>query len=213
MADETLDIRKQRRALYAPSMTEFAEVDVPPVACFAIDGHGDPNTEPAYRLAVEALYTCAYSLRAASKAEGAAFAVGPLEGLWTSDDPSSFTARDKGAWSWTMLIPIPEGVGLGLVPGAHAAAAARKPALPIEAVRLDELREGRCLQILHIGPYDDEGPTLARLHGEIMPSRRLTWNGPHHEIYLGDPRRAAPERLRTILRQPVRPVEQPALGG
>lgn len=200
------DVKKDRADLYRPGTADFVEVDVPPTTYLAADGHGDPNTAPAYAAAVGALYAAAYATRAALRARtGDDFVVGPLEGLWTSEDPTAFTARAKAEWDWTMLIPLPEAVDATDVADGLSAAAARKPDLPVGEVRLLRLHEGRSLQVLYVGPYDDEGPTLARLHHEVMPARGLTWNGPHHEIYLGDPRRAAPTALRTVLRQPVRP--------
>ena len=105
-----------------------------------------------------------------------------------------------------MLIPLPEHVSADDIATGLASAAKKKPDASLDRVRALTLAEGRCLQIMHVGPYAEEGPTLARLHHEVMPARGLTWNGPHHEIYLGDPRRAAPEKLRTVLRQPVRPI-------
>jgi hypothetical protein len=208
-----LDVKKDRADLYRPGSDDVVEVDVPPATYLAADGHGDPNTAPAYAAAVGALYAAGYATRAAFRARtGDDFVVGPLEGLWTSADPTAFTARAKADWDWTMLIPLPDAVAAGNADDvAHglAAAAARKPDLPVDRVRVLRLHEGRSLQILHIGPYDDEGPTLARLHDEVMPARGLTWNGPHHEIYLGDPRRSAAATLRTVLRQPVRPAGPP----
>ncbi|GAA1139855.1 hypothetical protein GCM10009583_07130 [Ornithinicoccus hortensis] len=132
--------------------------------------------------------------------------VSPLEGLWSSEDPTTFTERRKDEWDWTMLIAFPEPVDREDLAQGLARAAHKKPELPVSDVRVLELTEGRSLQIMNVGSYDDEGPTLARLHHEVMPERGLTFNGPHHEIYLGDPRRAAPETLRTVLRQPVRPL-------
>lgn len=203
----SLDVRRIHAALYSPGASDFTEVDVPPMAYLAIDGRGDPNTSPAYADAVAALYTTAYTIRFALKARtGDAWVVGPLEGLWSSPDPSVFVTGHKNDWDWTMLIWLPDVLESSDVEDGRAAAALKKPALPIGRVRRQVLDEGRSLQILHIGCYDDEAPTLARLHDEVMPARGVTWNGPHHEIYLSDPRRTAPERLRTVLRQPVRPT-------
>jgi hypothetical protein len=205
-----LDVKKDRKALYRAGTADFAEVDVPPATYLAADGHGDPDTAPAYAAAVGALYAAGYATRSALKDRtGDDFVVGPLEGLWTSADPAAFTARSKADWDWTMLIPLPDPVDADDVAQGLAAAAARRPDLPVAGVRVLRLHEGRALQILHVGPYDDEGPTLARLHGQVMPALGLTWNGPHHEIYLGDPRRSAPETLRTVLRQPVRAAGAP----
>lgn len=200
-----IDVKRDRPDLYRPGSTDFVEVDVPPTAYLATDGRGDPNTSPAYAAAVAALYTVGYAVKFALRARtGDDLVVGPLEGLWSSADHTAYRDRRKGEWDWTMLLPLPDLVTREEVEAAREAAAARKAALPVDAVRWFELVEGRSLQIMHIGSYDDEGPTLARLHEEIMPARGLTWNGRHHEIYLGDPRRTAPERLRTVLRQPVR---------
>lgn len=202
-----IDLKKDRPELYRPGARDFTEVDVPPIAYLAIDGHGDPNTSPEYLSAIQALYAGAYAVRAELKARtGAAWVVGPLEALWSADDPADFAARRKDAWDWTLLIALPDEVGDDDVARGLAAAAARKPGLPVAFVRAETIHEGRCLQILHVGSYDDEGPTLARLHHEVMPARGLTFGGRHHEIYLGDPRKVAPEKLRTILRQPVAPA-------
>ena len=201
-----IDVRRERADLYRAGR-DWAEVDVPPAEYLAVDGHGDPNTAAEYADAVAALYTSAYAVRAVLKARtGEAFVVGPLEGLWSSPDPAAFAEGRKADWDWTMLIPLPGAVVPDDVAAGLAAAATRRPARPVDRVRPLTLDEGRSLQVLHVGSYDDEAPMLARLHHELMPARGLTWNGRHHEIYLGDPRRVPAERLRTVLRQPVRPV-------
>ena len=200
------DIKKDRKDLYLPGRADFTEVDVPAMIYLAIDGHGDPNTSPAYAIAIQALYAGAYAIRSAlKKRTGDDFVVGPLEGLWTSADDSAFVARDKGEWDWTMMIRLPDAVSSQDIVDGLGQAACKKPDLPIAALKELPLTEGRSLQILHVGTYDDEAPTLARLHDEVMPRLGLTWNGPHHEIYLSDPRRVAPEKMKTVLRQPVKP--------
>lgn len=207
---EKYDIKRAHRELYAASAKEFAIVDVPPMRYLAVDGHGDPNTAASYREAVEALFGVAYAVKFASKrALGRDFVVAPLEGLWWAEDRGAFVARDKGAWSWTMLIAQPDWIDEDAAAAGVAAARAKtaddgNPAL--DRLRLERLHEGRSAQILHVGSYDDEAPTLARLHDEWMPQHGLTFNGPHHEVYLSDARRTAPEKLRTVLRQPVRPL-------
>lgn len=202
-----IDLKSDRKDLYRPGSREFTEVDVPPIRYLAIDGSGDPNSSEDYALAVAALYATAYTIKFGFRTRtGDDFVVSPLEGLWSSSDPSSFVERRKSEWDWTMLIALPDQVADLDIEAGLAAAARKKPALPIDRVRAEVLTEGRSLQIMHIGSYDAEGPILARLHDEVMPALRVTWNGPHHEIYLGDPRRVAPEKLRTVLRQPVRPL-------
>ena len=196
------DLKKDRKDLYAPGTHEFTRVTVPPITYLAIDGHGDPNTSAAYsilRRDLDELVKFAFRART-----GDDLVVGPLEGLWTSDDPSSFADRRKDAWDWTMLIPLPPAVTDPDIRAGLDAAARKKPELPIDRIGAPTIDEGLSLQILHVGSYDAETPTLHRLHAELMPAQGLTFNGPHHEIYLSDPRRVAPEKLKTILRQPVR---------
>ncbi len=197
------DVKKVHRRLYAPPQGRFDVVDVPPMRYLAVDGHGDPNTTPAYPKAVRALYAVAYTLRSAQKAAGRPFVVSPLEGLWRATDPAAFVRREKSAWNWTMLIALPEWVSDAEVTAARRAARTRTD-VDVAGVDVLALDEGRCVQTLHVGSYDDEGPVLDRLHREFMPEHGLTFHGDHHEIYLGDPRRTPAERLRTVLRQPVR---------
>ena len=202
---DKLDLKKTRKELFTAPKGEFVPLVVPHVLYLMADGHGDPNASPDYARAVEALYSTAYALKFACKAESRDFVVAPLEGLWSAADPSSFVARRKDEWDWTMLIMVPDFVEAGLFEAARAKAEAKLGALP-DSLRLETLEEGLCLQALHIGSYDDEGPLLARLHDEIMPAGGYDFAGPHHEAYLGDPRKTAPEKLKTILRQPVRKV-------
>jgi len=198
------DVKKEHPALYSPSSKTFSDVVVPPLQYLAVEGAGDPNTAPAYAAAIEALFSTSYTLKFASKARGRDYVVAPLEALWTADDPSAFVSRDKTSWQWTALINQPEWITADDVAAALKAAAAKRPNPALLLTRLITLDEGRSIQILHVGSYDDEGPTLARLHDEFMPQNGLTFAGLHHEIYLNDARRTAPEKLRTVLRQPVR---------
>ncbi|GAA1059943.1 GyrI-like domain-containing protein [Agromyces bracchium] len=205
-APEKYDVKRAHRELYAPSSKDFVLVEVPPMQYLAVDGHGDPNTTPAYAEAVEALFGVAYAVKFASKKGlGRDFTVAPLEGLWWADDPSAFAANDRAAWNWTMLIAQPDWIDEAAVAaGVEATRAKGRGSPSLDALRLMRLTEGMSAQILHLGPFADEAPTLARLHHEWMPKHGLTFNGPHHEVYLSDPRRTAPEKLRTVLRQPVR---------
>lgn len=198
-----LDLKKQMPALYKPSKKEITVVDVPDMNFLMIDGKGDPNTSEEYAQAVAALYTLAYTIKFHVKKGKKAvdFSVMPMEGLWWVDDMRTFSAEDKSAWKWTMMIVQPEFVTGGLVEEARAEVAKKKdlPALP--RIRFGVYHEGRAAQILFIGPYSAEGPTIARIHEHIRQAggdRR----GKHHEIYLNDPRRTAPEKLQSILRQP-----------
>ncbi len=134
------------------------------------------------------------------------YVVPPLEGLWWADDPADFILRNKDLWNWTMMILVPDFITEEMFAAAQDKTQ-RLGTLPTTA-RFASFNEGRCLQTMHIGTYDDESQTLARLHKEIMPQSDLTFNGRHHEIYISDPRRIAPTRLKTVLRQPVRPIER-----
>lgn len=185
----------------------FDEVEVPELRYLMIDGQGDPNTSPEYTAALEALYPVAYKLKFASRRElGRDYVVPPLEGLWWSDDMASFTtARDKSRWRWTLMLMVPDWLGRNAFDGAVAAASGKGAPERIGDVRFESLGEGRCVQTLHLGSYDDEGPVLEAMHAHIAASG-LRMTGRHHEIYLSDPRRTAPEKLRTILRQPVAPA-------
>lgn len=199
------DVRKQFKELYAPRASGFEVVTVPPLNYVMVDGQGNPATAPTYAAALEALFSVSYAVKFASKHEGRDYVVGPLEGLWTADDPDAFTRGEKDSWKWTMMIPQPDWIGFAEVRDGLAKAAAKNvPGL--DGLRFETLDEGLAVQILHIGSYDDEGPTLHRLHHDFMPANGFGFAGPHHEIYLSDARRTVPEKLRTILRQPVRPL-------
>lgn len=206
---EKYDVKKALKQFYSATASEFALIEVPPMRYLAIDGHGDPNASADYTEAVEALYATSYSLKFHCKQElGQDFVVAPLEGLWWAADMAVFTAgggadRDKSGWDWTMMISQPEWITKEAVTDILVRLAAKKDLPGLSRLRMVELAEGLSVQILHVGPYDEEGPVLERLHHEFMPKHQLEFNGKHHEIYLGDPRRAAPEKLKTILRQPV----------
>jgi hypothetical protein len=203
------DVKRELKQCYAPTNTDWALVDVPAQQFIAIDGRGDPNTSADYANAVEALYTVAYTIKFTSKtALGRDFVVGPLEGLWWSDRPEVFTTRAKDAWHWRMLISQPDWITADLIDEAQGAALAKKGLPAIAEIRRETLHEGTCAHLLHVGPYDDEGPVLARLHHEYLAANNLRMSGHHHEIYLGDPRRTEPAKLKTILRQPVRTANQ-----
>ncbi|MFS0705607.1 GyrI-like domain-containing protein [Cellulomonas sp. 179-A 9B4 NHS] len=203
----TVDLKKLIPT-YTARRGRFEVVDVPPLDYLMVDGHGDPNMSQAYVDAVASLYPLAYRLKSLLRdALGVDHVVMPLEALWWADDMAAFTsARDKSRWDWTLMIAVPDAVTPDHVEAARAAAARGTHGPRTGDVRLERLHEGLCVQTLHVGPYDAEGPVLAELHERVVPGEGLRMTGRHHEIYLGDPRRTAPERLRTILRQPVERV-------
>lgn len=183
--------------------SKFQLLTLPAASYLMIDGHGDPNTEPSYQHALQTLYPVAYKLKFASKASGRDYVVPPLEGLWWAEDMDSFTiSRAKSAWNWTMMLAVPDWITREDFTRALEAASASKQLPALQKLRLDSLEEGSCVQVLHHGSYDDEAPVLERMH-QFIDEQQMKLTGRHHEIYLSDPRRVAPEKLRTILRQPV----------
>ncbi|OAV61815.1 GyrI-like domain-containing protein [Enteractinococcus helveticum] len=201
---EKIDFKKTLDA-YRAKRGEFRLVDVPTMQYLMVDGQGDPNASPEYAQAPEALYPVAYKMKFISKRElGRDYVVPPLEGLWWADDMSAFTsARDKSKWQWTVMIMAPEWIEAAVFESALAQAGAKNPPALLGDVRLETLAEGRCVQTLHVGSYDDEGPVLEQMHQEFIPTHGLQLTGKHHEVYFSDPRKTAPEKLRTLLRQPV----------
>jgi len=203
-----IDFKKEWKELYLPSKKEFQVVDVPPLQFLMVDGHGDPNTSSAYQDAVETLYAVAYKIKFTSKKAGKDYVVPPLEGLWWAQNMEAFTtARDKSQWDWTMMIMTPDWIEQREFLEALEAVRMKKVLQPLDEIRMEEYQEGRAVQILHIGSYEDEGPVLARMHQEWIPAHGFRSRGKHHEIYLSDPRRVEPDKLKTILRQPVARIQ------
>lgn len=199
----TRDLKRELKHLYHASARAVVRVDVPPLRYLMVDGAGDPNTTPAYAEAVEALFSVSYTAKFMVKRGplGLDYKVMPLEGLWWADDHAAFAANDRAKWKWTMMILQPDIVAADVLEAARAEVI-RKKALPaMDRLRLEVFHEGPCAQILHVGPFTEEGPTIQRVHDFITARGRLA--GKHHEIYLSDIRRADPARWRTIIRQPL----------
>ncbi|MGB5931944.1 MAG: GyrI-like domain-containing protein [Anaerolineae bacterium] len=199
-----VDFKKELRQLYKPSPKEVVVVDVPEMNLLMIDGVGDPNTAQEYKDAIEALYSVSYALKfMVKKGESAIdYAVMPLEGLWWVDDMPQFSMENKDAWKWTAMIMQPEYVTEGLVNEALRQVEKKKNPPALSKIRFESFHEGLSAQIMHIGPYSAEGPTIERLHNFIKENG-YELRGRHHEIYLSDPRRSAPEKMRTVIRQPM----------
>lgn len=198
-----LDLRKELKQLYQPSRSEVVLVDVPSFNFLMVDGEGDPNTSAAYSEAVEALFSVSYTAKFMLKkrARPIDYAVMPLEGLWWADDMSAFSRADKSRWKWTMMIMQPAFVSADDLAKAVSEVRRKKGLAALDKVRIAEFAEGRCAQILHVGPFSEEGPTIERVHRFIDGRSRL--RGKHHEIYLTDIRRADPKKWKTIIRQPM----------
>ncbi len=194
-------VKRLYRATKTPQL-----VDVPALMYVCVDGHGEPSTSPAYADAVQALYAISYAVRfAINAASGQSVKVSTLEGLWWASDMTVFLTGRRSEWHWTMMIRQPDVVTDDLVERLRPAVAAKRSSPAVDDLRLVTFTEGPAAQVLHVGPYADEGLTIQRLHAFLL-DRGLVLRGKHHEIYLGDPRRAAPDKLRTIIRQPCAPA-------
>ncbi len=202
-----IDFKRELKELYNPPM-EFEVVNVPTMQFLMVDGHGDPNVAQEYQDALEAIYAVAYKLKFISKNTlGKDYVVPPLEGLWWAEDMEAFTVeRDKSVWEWTMMIMTPEWIAEDIFTEAIWQVRKGKTSVSLEKIRFKIYNEGLAVQIMHVGSYDDETPTLKKLHEEFIPRQGYEVNGKHHEIYLSDPRRVMPDKLKTILRQPVKPI-------
>ena len=202
---EKIDFKKTLSKLYSPkNIVEWDVVDVPAMNFLMVDGEGNPNTSTAYRDAVEALYGVSYALKFMSKRElGKDYTVSALEGLWYADDMSIFVKKKKDAYKWTMMIMQPEWIDEAMVRSALVQVEEKKNPAALSKLYFKTYAEGKSAQLLHVGSYEDEAPKLMYLHDTYMPEHGYAFNGHHHEIYLSDPRKVAPEKLRTILRQPV----------
>jgi hypothetical protein len=202
---EKLDLKKQWKHLYQPPLGGITTVTVPPLTYLMVDGEGDPNKSKSFEQAVEALYSLSYTLKFSLKKSPSAidYGVMPLEGLWWADDPRVFMQADKSAWKWTAMILQPEFVTRPNVAAALDEVRRKKNPAALDRVRFETLDEGESVQTLYLGPFSEEGPTILRMHDAIHAVGKQI-HGKHHEIYLSDPRRTAPAKLRTILRQPMR---------
>jgi hypothetical protein len=204
---EKVDLRKKLAALYKASAREPALVEVPAIDFLMIDGRGDPDTTPEFQQAIEALYGLSYTLKfGLKKSAGLDWRVMGLEGLWWAEgnDPGeAFRLGERARWQWTLMIAQPDFVNRAAVEEAREELLARRPTPAAKHVRFARFEEGPSVQVLHVGPYSEERPTIDLMHAFIH-EKGYEFAGKHHEIYLSDPRRVKPDRLKTILRQPVR---------
>lgn len=200
-----IDYKKELKHLYKPSSKMVEMVEVPRMNFIMIDGEGDPNTSPTFGQAIEVLYSLSYTLKfMVKKGEiGIDYGVLPLEGLWWADDMRKFSVEDKSNWKWTLMIMQPEYIDRPLFAEAVSAVDKKKDLKLLTRARFESLKEGRAAQIMHIGPFSEEGPTIKRLH-DFIDEGGFILTGKHHEIYLSDIRKAAPEKWKTIIRQPYK---------
>ena len=198
-----IDFKKELKHLYGPSAKAVVQVDVPDMNYLMVDGQGDPNTSKAFSDAVETLFAVAYGVKFMVKKGPLAidYGVMPLEGLWWADDMAEFSVEDKSNWKWTLMIMQPDFVTREMIDGAISNVRKKKNLAAISKVRFDALSEGKCAQILHVGPFSEEGPTVEKVHQFI--GSRGKQIGKHHEIYLSDIRKADPAKWKTVIRHPM----------
>lgn len=197
-----IDLRKQLKPFYSSSKKPNI-VDVPPAKFLTITGRGEPRGK-AYQAALNALYSVAYTVKFKAKAAGKDFIVMTLEGLWWWDDPEKPVDEvPREEWNWKSMIRQPDFITPEMVEEAKVEAKKKKGLKEIDSVVLEEFHEGLSAQIMHIGPFSEEGPTVAKLH-QFIEENGYTMRGRHHEIYMSDVRRAAPEKWKTIIRQPIK---------
>ncbi len=201
---EKIDYKKELKHLYRPSKTKVAEVDVPAMNFLMIDGKGNPNTAQEYKDAIETLYPMAYTIKFMIKKGdiGVDYGVMPLEGLWWADDMDAFVEGKKDDWKWTMMIMQPDLVTEAIYLEALEQVRKKKNPPALDKIRFESFTEGPAAQIMHIGPFSEEGPTIEKVH-QFIEDHGWERSGKHHEIYLSDIRRAAPEKWKTIVRQPI----------
>ncbi len=199
-----IDFKKELKHLYKPSAKKVEFVEVPEMNFFMIDGKGDPNIAKEFSDAVEALYSLSYTIKFMIKKgkQQIDYGVLPLEGLWWVDDMRKFSSDNKDEWKWTVMIMQPEFITQEIVDEAIEKVKAKKDLPALVKIRFEKFNEGKVAQTLHIGPFSEEGPTIEKLHGFIQENG-YKLSGKHHEIYLSDIRRAAPEKWKTIIRQPI----------
>ncbi len=200
---EKIDPKKLYKSAYNPKK-QYEIIDIPTLQFLSIKGQGNPNNSNDYAECVGALFSLSYGLKFQSKKKYQKdYVVGPLEGLWWADDMNDFITRNKEKWKWEMLIWQPDWINKDDFNLILEQTKNKKPNPKLNEVELKTIDEGICVQILHIGSYDDEAPVLAKMHDEFIPQNGFKMRGLHHEIYISDPRKCAPEKLKTILRQPV----------
>ena len=201
---EKVDFKKKLKHLYKPTTRKVEIVEVPPMNFLMVDGIGDPNTSQSFSDAIEALFPLAYTLKFMIKKgdTGIDYGVLPLEALWWADDMSAFTAGNKDTWKWTLMIMQPELITREMIKEAMTEVERKKNPVSLPLIRFESFEEGKVAQTLHIGPFSEEGPTIERIH-LFIEDEGSQRTGKHHEIYLSDIRRAAPEKWKTVVRQPM----------
>lgn len=204
-----IDLKKENKELYNPSAKEVSTVDVPEMSFLMIDGEGDPNTSQEYQNSIEALFSVSYKIKFISKKDSSQdYVVMPLEGLWWAENLADFNIRDKSGWKWTAMIRQPDFITKDMIKEAIQEVEKKKKLPALSRIKFQSLHEGLSAQIMHIGPYSQEGQPVEKLHN-FIEEKGYEFNGSlpgekHHEIYISDMRRTKPEKLKTIIRQPMK---------
>lgn len=201
-----VDFKKTLKELYQPSSKEVVETKVPELQFIMIDGIGSPGEAQEYLDALAVLYPVAFKIKFLSKAKSKDYVVPPLEGLWWADDMKDFIKGNRDKWKWTMMIMQPDWITNEMFKKAIEETQQKKPELSklLPKLRLEKYKEGKVAQIMHVGPYSEEGPTVQKVH-DFIQNEGGTFDGhkqKHHEIYLSDPRKANPATMKTVIRQP-----------
>ncbi|MEE9464253.1 MAG: GyrI-like domain-containing protein [Candidatus Neomarinimicrobiota bacterium] len=201
-----VDFKREMKKIYFPTPRDPELVTVPAMNFLMIDGEGDPNKTDAYQAAIDTLYAVSYALKFAIKysSQRIDYIILPLETLWWADDMTAFELEQRDEWKWTAMIRQPELITGEMVTKILDDVREKKNPPALDLVRFESLDEGQCVQIMHIGPYSTERPTVKKLH-RFATENNYGLRGKHHEIYLSDVRRASPENLKTVIRQPVAP--------
>ncbi len=201
-----IDFKKTQKELYQPNAQEPVIVEVPEMQFLIIDGMGSPGDSKEYQDALAVLYPVSFRTKFISKDKGKDYVVPPLEGLWWAEDMNDFTEGNRDKWKWTMMIRQPDWINPDMIKEAMAITKEKKPELSklLPKLRLEKYKEGKAAQIMHIGPYSEEGPTIQKVH-DLIKKEGGKFDGlkaKHHEIYLSDPRKANPATMKTVIRQP-----------
>ncbi len=201
---EKIDLKKELKQLYNPSAKEVSIVDVPDMNYLMIDGQGDPSTSEDYKATFEALFGVSYTLKfMIKKGRGIDYGVLPIEGLWWADDLEAYVAQRRNEWKWTSMIMQPKYVTAADVEAAIVEVRKKKNPAALDKIRFENLHEGKSAQIMHLGPYSTEAPNIQKMHDAIKAAGHEL-SGKHHEIYISNPQKTAPEKLKTVLRQPMK---------
>lgn len=203
-----VDFKKSMKNLYQPGAKEVVSIDVPEMQFLMIDGMGSPGDSQEYQDALSILYPVSFRAKFLSKAKGKDYVVPPLEGLWWADNMDDFIKGNRDKWKWTMMIMQPDWITKDIIDEAVEVVKEKKPELAelLPKLRLEKYKEGKVAQIMHIGPYSEEGPTVQKVH-DFIKNEGGTFDGyanKHHEIYLSDPRKANPTTMKTVIRQPYK---------